>query len=363
MRAAFSISSVKTPRFGRGVSANSGVEPCLGELDGGAFLKQADYERRTSPELRQYLRPREEIADINARTAPGEPRFNADGTIDFLRWSRPQFDGPAVRALVCLNFAKGLSCEPVKANANKLIRQDLEFTALAGGKICYDIWEEEFAQHYYTTLAQAAALNKGAAWAEDQGDTQLGGLLRTKATELNGLLERFWDPSAAILLSRLSSQGARHPKALDFSVILGVLHAGLDGGANSVQDERVRSTLDKLAELFSAGYAINRGAGDGIAFGRYANDRYFSGGAYYFSTFGAAEFYYRAAAYGREDRERLIGKGDAILAAASRSVPESGDLSEQFDQTTGCQTSARNLSWSYAAYLTAWHARNLACSG
>ncbi len=29
--------------------------------------------------------------------------------------------------------------------------------------------------------------------------------------------------------------------------------------------------------------------------GRYAGDRYFSGGAYYFSTLGAAEFYYALA--------------------------------------------------------------------
>ena len=38
-------------------------------------------------------------------------------------------------------------------------------------------------------------------------------------------------------------------------------------------------------------------------------------------------------------------------------TPESGDLSEQFDQTTGAQTSARHLAWSYAAFMTAIAAR------
>jgi glucoamylase len=34
-------------------------------------------------------------------------------------------------------------------------------------------------------------------------------------------------------------------------------------------------------------------------------------------------------------------------------TPGSGELSEQFDQTTGAQTSAKHLSWSYAAFITA----------
>jgi glucoamylase len=38
-------------------------------------------------------------------------------------------------------------------------------------------------------------------------------------------------------------------------------------------------------------------------------------------------------------------------------TPESGDLSEQFDQNNGAQTSVRHLAWSYAAFLTAVAAR------
>ena len=34
----------------------------------------------------------------------GEPRFNPDGTIDILQWARPQYDGPALRALACLRY-------------------------------------------------------------------------------------------------------------------------------------------------------------------------------------------------------------------------------------------------------------------
>ena len=153
---------------------------------------------------------------------------------------------------------------------------------------------------------------------------------------------------------------AAGPKALDFSVILGVLHAGIGKGPHSVQDERVLLTFKKLQELFAAEYAINSGGGHGIMFGRYKGDSYVSGGAYYFSTFGAAEFYYRAAEATPSHRDALIERGDAVLARTRDFVPGSGGLSEQFDQTTGAPASAKDLSWSYACFITAWHARQTA---
>nr|WP_281806072.1 glycoside hydrolase family 15 protein [Methylocystis echinoides] len=41
-------------------------------------------------------------------------------------------------------------------------------------------------------------------------------------------------------------------------------------------------------------------------------------------------------------------------------TPASGELSEQFDQRSGAQTSAKNLTWSYAAFVTAFAARRAA---
>jgi glucoamylase len=39
----------------------------------------------------------------------------------------------------------------------------------------------------------------------------------------------------------------------------------------------------------------------------------------------------------------------------------SGDLSEQFDRATGAQISAKQLAWSYAAFITAAASRRRAC--
>jgi glucoamylase len=104
--------------------------------------------------------------------------------------------------------------------------------------------------------------------------------------------------------------------------------------------------------------------------GRYAGDRYFSGGAYYFSTLGAAELCYRAAAafhagaagpaaMTRENAHFWVTKGDAYLATVRAFTPPSGELSEQFDQHTGSQTSAKHLAWSYAAFISCVTARRV----
>src|SRR6202011_4398260 len=68
---------------------------------------------------------------------------------------------------------------------------------------------------------------------------------------------------------------------------------------HSVRDPHMHSTLQRLESLFDAAYAINqnRAAHRAPAMGRYPGDVYFSGGAYYFSTLGAAEFCFLAAAH------------------------------------------------------------------
>jgi glucoamylase len=144
---------------------------------------------------------------------------------------------------------------------------------------------------------------------------------------------------------------------LEIGVILAAVHAGASDDAHSVRDARMHATLDELARLFDRLYPINRLRGDARApaMGRYEGDVYFSGGAYYFSTLGAAEFCFLAAgthAHGTGERDAWIARGDAFLETVRAFTPASGDLSEQFDQRTGRQTSAKHLAWSYAAFIS-----------
>jgi glucoamylase len=141
-------------------------------------------------------------------------------------------------------------------------------------------------------------------------------------------------------------------------VILAAIHVGATGDPHSVHDPRMQKTLARLEALFDAAYPINQGRPPqtGPAMGRYAGDAYYSGGAYYFSTLGAAEFCYRAAV-GAADASAWFERGDAFLATVRAFTPPSGDLSEQFDQRTGAQTSAKHLAWSYAAFISCVAAR------
>jgi glucoamylase len=330
----------------------------LRRISGDRFLDETpDLHERTAPKLRQFIRPDAELAAVEGDDKiMGEVRYNADGTIDFLRWSRPQHDGLAARALVALRFLEADAvAEDAQASVNELIQLDLDYTARHAGEACIDIWEEENAQHYYTCLVQFAALARGAEWAERRGETLHAARLRAAAKQMGDQLGDFWSDDLGHYLSRILPSGDQTPKALDFAAILGVLHAGLAGGPHSIADDRALQTLNRLEDLFATEYALNRKAGTALAIGRYTGDTYFSGGAYFFCTFGAAEFYYkRAAAAGDAS---LIPKGDAILSMARRSIPPTGEISEQFDQTSGAQTSAKSLTWSYASYLTCWDAR------
>lgn len=62
--------------------------------------------------------------------------------------------------------------------------------------------------------------------------------------------------------------------------------------------------------------------------------------------------------------EALLRRGDQFMATVAAYTPASGELSEQFDQATGVQTSAKSLAWSHAALITAFARRNAAmCAG
>ncbi len=260
------------------------------------------------------------------------------------------------------------------------------------------MWEEELGHHYSTRLLHHAALADGAQWMAETGtdDARTQACL-TAAQEIAISLDEYWCPAKGFYASRRGVENGVSGKDLDFATILAVIHAAREEGAHSVLDPKVMATLARLEELFDASYAINRGRAEprGTAMGRYAGDSYFSGGAYYFSTLGAAEFYYALAeaAAGAEipvtadnkefllrlgvaddslalqqqapdPRKRrfeaLLRRGDQFMATVAAYTPASGELSEQFDQATGVQTSAKSLAWSHAALITAFARRKTA---
>lgn len=354
----------------------------LNRLDGGAFLREVgDFRKNIDPAFLQFVRDDEDLNAIAGDRVLGEPRFNPDATLDISKWSRPQHDGPALRALVLMRFWPIDGLDPAtRAAMRALIETDLCFLLAHWREPCFDIWEEEEGQHYATRLLQHAALADGAVWHRHAGGDADG--TREKACiaaaqEIAQALDLYCNEDKGFYESRRDVVNGEAGKELDFATILAVIHAGRKEGAHSVRDPKVMATLARLEDLFDASYPINRGRPEnlGPALGRYAGDRYFSGGAYYFSTLGAAEFYYtlaEAAAGGAPvmaalspensppDFWDLLRRGDQFMATVFAYTPASGELSEQFDQATGAQTSARTLTWSHAAFITAFARRQAA---
>lgn len=324
----------------------------LNRLSGRPLVDDPSWRTRTQPRFQQYLRDESELAEITGENVVAETRVNADATIDISRWSRPQHDGPALRVIAVLRW---LDSTPALApEAAPLLHSDIGFLLNHASQPDFDMWEEERGHNYYSLRLSATALEQAALWLKD---APLAETCRAAAAELQTKLDEFWLEREGFYRSRLA--GAPN-KFLDISVIFAAIHAGGDGPLHSIRDVRMLATMEKLESLFARLYPINRDRPQthGPALGRYEGDVYFSGGAYYFSTLAAAEFYYRLARecsgdLGKAYRQR----GDGFLATVKAYTPEDGALSEQFDQKTGIQTSAKQLAWSHAAFITAVAAR------
>jgi glucoamylase len=338
----------------------------LSSLDGRALLQDAKWRQAIDPSLAQYVREDAELEQVRGERVRGETRVNPDGTLDVSRWGRPQHDGPALRALMLLRWSHAVAADSaLSGSLAGLLVADLTYVSGHGGEACFDIWEEELGHHYYTQCVSAAALLAGADWLVARGAAlvpgeeppQLAGRWRAAGEELLKALDDYWLEEEGYYRSRVLPGGHRSPKELDVSVLLAVLHAGRLQGRHTAADPRIHATLERLAELFAADYPINIGrpSGRAPALGRYPGDVYYSGGAYYFATLAGAELCYRAAR--ALAAPELTALGDAYLETVRAFTPESGELSEQFDRGSGMQTSARQLAWSHAAFISCVHAR------
>lgn len=336
----------------------------LHELRGSDLVAEPGWRANVVQDFARYVRDDAELAAIQDDTVIADTRVNPDGTIDISKWSRPQHDGPPLRALALLRWVRDVGFEDdLRAEISQLIRADLAFTLNHWAEPSFDIWEEESGHHYYTLCVSAAALSAGAEFLESSGEHAQAQACQAATKAIREALDGFWSPEQGIYRSRTLVSGVPSTKELDIAVVLAAIHAAGASGSHGPQDPRILATLARLEALFAASYPINhqRPAGRAPAMGRYAGDAYFSGGAYYFSTLGAAELCFRAAA-GREDALTWVTKGDAFLATVRAFTPPGGELSEQFDQRTGSQTSARHLAWSYAAFISCVTARQVAQS-
>lgn len=355
------------------------------------------------------------------QTGLGEPKFYADGRAFNDPWGRPQNDSPALRAVTLARFAWQLFSEGRGGYVeNKIYRgglpaetvakADLEFVAHHWRETSYDLWEEVRGQHFYTRIVQLAAMREGAALAQRMNDPAAAQFYLLQAGEMEKNLRSFWSESEGIFRVTYNRDGGLDYKysGVDSAIVLGVLHAGFPDGEFSMADDRVLSTAERIENSFRGIYTINsssRFPGAGTAIGRYPEDKYsgqkdvHEGNPWVLNTTALAELHYRLAkriaAYDKftithrnvrffqsasgktlagktispglvlvqgspEMRELirdLVARGDAFMHRVRVHANPDGSLSEQIDRNQGFMVSARDLTWSYAGFLTAFWSR------
>jgi glucoamylase len=327
----------------------------LDALDGAGLVENPAWRDAVEPEYRQYLRPPEELGAVVGDAIRADTRVNPDGTIDITRWARPQYDGSAAVALMLMRWLEAPVDLPwdLREEARLLLGRELDFTLRNAGEACFDLWEEEEAEHFYTQRLQAAALASGSGHARDEARRRAWS---ERALTLHRGLERFATEEAGPVRSRLLTGGGASPKDPDIAVVLAALHAGDDSPAFSPRDRRIQATLAAIRALFAKEYPINQARPDDApALGRYRGDAYFGGNPWYVATLAGAELDCRVATLTGDPA--AAARADAGLETVRRFTPPSGDLSEQFDRETGAPVSARHLAWSYAGFITAACAR------
>lgn len=343
--------------------------------------------------LKDYIEFSAKIQGNGSHYDVADPRANVDGSIDYIQWSRPQSDGPALQSLTLLlyfdRFRESLS-EPVKRKLVDVVERDLDYIVKNVDEKSFDPWEENFGYHFYNRMVQLSALQ--------EGQRVLGKNLKNISVHLSKLLESHWDKKQKFIKANIgeliSWNGLRAKPpggGLDTIVLLAVLHSGAP-----VSDE-LFSTVEKLETLFQRLYPMNHRQSLGPAMGRYEGDTYYGGNPWFVVTFALSEFYARLAEnvsqnqikslrvtslnqrlFGlildaklklRQDlvstpsarqalAKRLTEKSDAFFRTALAAIPSNGMVGEQFDMKTGTPMSSHDLSWSYAALISAALARD-----
>jgi glucoamylase len=347
--------------------------------------------------------------------AMGEPRFNTDGTINTEPWGRPQNDGPALRALTLMRYARALIAEGKKDfvvkelyngkfPADSVIKADLEYIGHHWRFKCIDIWEEIWGQHFFTRAVQLAALREGAAFARELGDVGAAGFYEKEANNVEGELAKHWSTQRDYYLATVDSNaGPDHqkPTELDTAVLLGALSAEQAAGPLALTDGKILSTAVKIENAFAVLYAVNKDKKLGTAIGRYTEDYYYGGNPWPLATAAFAELHYKvakalkaASAFKLESSQlsffkqavagtpgvtlaegtdlaanenlrlqviaALIARGDGFMDRIRFHANKDGSLSEQFDRDSGFMRSAYDLTWSYSSFIRATLARDAA---
>lgn len=329
----------------------------------------------------------------NATPTPAHACFTIDGQ------SRPwteQADGPAIQTVALLRAYDQLG-PSAQAAAAQVISKNLDYLLGAYQNPTTNLWEEHSGLSFFARSVQLRCFRDVAA--NTIGIPVPQGVAAAIDWLENALQDHWNGQYYMTMLQPGAGPGVSAvPEAYDPNI--DIICASVYG-AIPCTDTKLLATAAKLRGQWEDDgsqwqYPINvadRARGVGPLLGRYPGDNYdgdvsnpvVGGHPWALCTCNLAELYYRLAAEIESTQAVPLDAlsqpffaqvgitGPAALADVADALRNAGDamlravvlhsdhyeLSEQFDGTTGYEKSVRNLTWSYASFLSAVRARAL----
>ena len=322
----------------------------------------------------------------------GEPKFYTNLTRFNGEWGRPQRDGPALRSIVFINLCYAL----VQTNRTSIAKQvywplilnDLKYVGQYWNQTGFDLWEEVHGNSIFTMASQHRALSSGGFLAKAIGETCVP---CQQASEILCFMEaNYWNTTGGYLTADVNVNNVNR-SGINNDPILAAIHtfdatASCDAPGFQPCNSKVLATHKVFVDTFRNLYPINHNkTTGGVLVGRYPEDTYFDGNPWYICTLACAEVLYdavaqiskagklvvdsislpffkdfypsaREAVYTGAALKQITGAmrayGDEFVAAIEQYTPVNGSLSEQINKTTGIPTSAYDLTWSFASFVT-----------
>lgn len=282
---------------------------------------------------------------------------------------------------------------------NSVIKADLEYISHNWQNESFDLWEEVKGQHFFTLIVQLRAVLEGAAFARRMSDPGAAVWYDKQAVAMRHKLDEFWSQDGWII-STLLRDPAKPRGGLDCGTILGSIHGmSEEQTAYNPHSDRMLATHYQYVQAMKSLYKINKMPDiPGVAVGRYPEDVYDGyhkslGNPWYLCTTAAAELMYTATHLFERERnisvsttslqffqqflpsassgqvfgagskefrtiiDGMTDHGDSFMATVRHFAQANGSLSEQYNRDTGAFQGARDLTWSYGAFISASQAR------
>jgi glucoamylase len=298
-----------------------------------------------------------------------------------------------------------------------VIKADLEYVSKSWNETDgFDLWEETQGKHFFTMMVQLRALKDGADIAARFDDHGAKDWYLQQAKSLEYALREFWDEQRSYLISTLGTKRS----GLDCAILLGSIH-GNDEVFSPWSDEVLLTLLeftrdqrrrfpvnDPLFKRQEPQQVLSDAENPysesepfhGTGLGRYPEDTYdgylttTTGNPWFLCTSSASHILSLTASHLHATKslnitsrgqafwqslipslpispgiydannhtfqkaiDKLQQVSDEFLAVVRRHASAEGTMSEQFDGITGFERGARDLTWSYGAFLEAVRAR------